>query len=165
MPETIILTYRLTEDLWRLFFEAHYGCDRALKIRYLWGMLCTVIGAAGISGLYDSPVVAVLLLCTGLFAVLSKPLLVIKSLRKARRHPFLGKELTVSVSPAELSVRSGTSGYTLPWHDFVGYRHLTPGFLLYHDEQAFFFIPEAVLTAGSANRIIQILDQAEVPRL
>lgn len=165
MPETIILTYTLTEDLWRLFFGAHYGCDRSLKLRYIWGVICTAIGAAGISGVYDSPLVAALLLATGLFAVLSKPLLVLKSLRKARRHPFLGKELTVSVSPGELSVRSGTNGYTLPWHDFVGYRRLPPGFLLYHDQNAFFFIPEPALTAGASKRIVQILAAAEVPQL
>ena len=36
MPETILLNYPLTRELWRTFFEAHYGCDRSLKQRYLW---------------------------------------------------------------------------------------------------------------------------------
>lgn len=165
MPETLIVTYQLTKDLWRLFFEAHYSCDRALKFRYLWGVTCIVIGALGFGGFYASPLVAALLLATGFFGVLSKPILVIKSVRKACQHPFFGQELTVAVSPAEISVRSGNSGYSQPWDNFVGYRRLDPGFLLYHDHNAFFFIPAMAMTAGHAKRLGQILDGAEVPRL
>jgi len=86
-------------------------------------------------------------------------------LRKACQHPFFGQELTVSISPAEISVRSGSSGYTQPWDNFVGYRKLEPGFLLYHDHNAFFFVPAAAMTAGYAKRIEQILDAAEVKNL
>jgi hypothetical protein len=165
MSETIILDYRLTKDLWRRFFEAHYGCDNLLKLRYLWGVLCIIIGSLGFGGYYDAKLVAALLLATGFFGVLSKSILVGTSLRKACRHPFFGKELTVAVSPAELSVRSGSAGYSQPWHNFVGYRRLEPGFLLYHDRHAFFFIPASAMTAGYAKRITQILDAAEVARL
>ena len=163
MPETIILSYQLTKDLWRQFYEAHYSCDRELKIRYLWGAICILIGAAGFGGYYESKLIAGLLLATGFIGVLSKHLLIYKSLRAAGQHPFFGKELTVSVSPAEISVRSENSGYSQPWDNFVGYRKLDPGFLLYHDRNAFFFIPTAVMTAGNANRIVQILAAAEVP--
>lgn len=165
MPETIILTYQLTKDLWRHFFDAHYSCDRSLKLRYLWGVVCIVIGSLGFGGFYDAPLIASLLMATGFFGVLSKQILIIKSLRKACQHPFFGQELTVSVSPAEISVRSGNSGYAQPWDNFVGYRKLEPGFLLYHDHNAFFFIPAAAMTAGYAKRIEQILDAAEVTKL
>ena len=165
MPETIILQYQLTRELWRQFFEAHYGCDRAIKQRYLWGVFCVVIACLGFGGFYASKPIAALLLATGFFGVLSKPLLVIKSLRSASRHPFFGKELTVKISAKELAVRSGTAGYTQPWGNFFGYRRLAPGFLLYHDRNAFFFIPAAALTAGYANRIEQILQAAEVRKL
>lgn len=165
MPETIIVQYRLTRELWRQFFEAHYRCDRNLRQRYLWGAVCIVIACLGFGGFYASRPIAALLLGTGFFGVLSRPLLVIKSLRSAGRHPFFGQELTVTVSPQELSVRSGSSGYTQPWGNFHGYRHLAPGFLLYHDRNAFFFIPETVLTAGYARRIEEILQAAEVPKL
>ncbi len=165
MPETIILNYQLTKDLWRLFFEAHYACDRSLKMRYLWGIICIIIGSLGFGGFYESRLVAALLLGTGFFAVLSKQVLVIKSLRSACHHPFFGKELTVSVSPAELSVRSGNAGYSQPWNNFVGYRKLDPGFLLYHDQNAFFFIPSSAMTAGYQKRIEQILEAAEVSKL
>ena len=165
MPETVILRYHLTKDLWRQFFDAHYGCDRSLQLRYLWGAVCIIIGSIGVGGYYESKPIAGLLLATGFFGVLSKHLLIFKSLRAACRHPFFDKELTVSVSPEEISVRSENSGYSQPWDNFVGYRKLEPGFLLYHDQNAFFFIPAAVMTSGNANRIVQILASAEVPDL
>jgi len=165
MPDTLILNYRLTKDLWRLFFEGHYSCDRSLKLRHLWGVTCIGIGSLGFGGFYESRLIAALLLATGFFGVLSKQILIIKSLRKACRHPFFGKELTVAVSPAEISVRSGNAGYSQPWNNFVGYRRLAPGFLLYHDPHSFFFIPSSVMTAGQAKRMVQILEAADVPRL
>ena len=165
MPETIILNYRLSKDLWQQFFSAHYSCDRGLKLRYLWGAICILIATLGFGGFYASKPIAALLLVTGFFGVLSKHLLIYKSLRTACQHPFFGKELTVAVSPAEISVRSETSGYSQPWDNFVGYRRLDPGFLFYHDQNAFFFIPTAVMTAGNAKRIEQILTAAKVRKL
>jgi hypothetical protein len=165
MPETITLNYQLTKELWRLFFEAHYSCDHSLKMRYLWGVACIIIGSLGFGGFYESRLIAVLLMATGFFGVLSKQILVIKSLRSACQHPFFGKELTVTVSPEEISVRSGNAGYSQPWNNFVGYRRLEPGFLLYHDKNAFFFIPASATTAGHAKRIVQILKAAAVQGL
>lgn len=165
MSETIILTYPLTKESWRHFFEAHYSCDVSLKQRYLWGVFCIVVGSFGFGGFYESPLVAGLLLATGLFAVLSKEILILTSLRSACRHPFFGKELTVSLSSEEISVRSANAGYRQPWKNFVGYRSLDAGFLLYHDRNAFFFIPAAIMTAGYAKRTVEILDGAGVPRL
>jgi len=165
MPDTVIVTYTLDRETWRKFYEAHYACDKGLKLRYVWGVVCILIGTAGFGGVFASPLVAALLLATGLFAVLSKPLLVARSLRTASRHPYFGRELTVSVSPGEIAVRSGSSGYHMPWSEFAGYRRLTPGFLLYHTPNAFFFIPESALTAGYAKRIETILDAADVPKL
>ena len=106
-----------------------------------------------------------LLLITGFFGVLSKPVLVIKSLRGACRHPFFGKELTVTVSPLELSVRSGNAGYSQPWNNFIGYRLLKPGILLYHDPNAFFFIPSAAVPMDQKEFVLQILETAKVPKL
>ena len=165
MPEIITLNFQLTKDLWRFFFEAHYSCDHSLKLRYLWGVACIVIGSFGFGGFYESRMIAVLLFATGFFGVLSKHILVIKSLRSACQHPFFDKELTVTVSPEEISVRSGSAGYDQPWSNFVGYRRLDPGFLLYHDQNAFFFIPSSAMLPGHDNRLVQILEAAEVPKL
>jgi hypothetical protein len=99
MSETIIiLNYRLTRELWQQFLDAHFSSNPTLKMRYLWGVLCIMIGALGFGGFYDSPAIASLLLATGLFGVLSKYLLVAKFLRTACRHPFFGEELTVAIS-------------------------------------------------------------------
>jgi hypothetical protein len=150
MAESITIQYRLTSDLWRRFFEAHYACERSLLLRTLWGVVCIVIACMGFGGYYSSPLVAGLLLATGLFAVLSKPLLVGKSLRRACRHPFFGEELTVTAGSGEIAVRSGNSGYRQPWSNFSAYRRLKPGFLLYLDGDAFFFIPAEAMSAGQA---------------
>lgn len=165
MPETIILNYRLTKELWRQFYDAHYSCDHGLTFRYLWGAVCIVIGSLGFGGFYDALGIAVLLMLTGFYGVLSKHLLIFKSLRTACQHPFFGKELVVAISPEEISVRSEMSGYSQPWGNFVGYRKRDPGFILYHDKNAFFFIPAVAMTAGNANRIVQILTAAEVPKM
>jgi len=165
MPDTILINYALNKELWHRFFEAHYGCDTSLRQRWLWGVVCIVIAALGFGGFYANLPIASLLMATGMFGVLSKPLLVIRSLRTARKHPFYGAELSVAISPGELSVRSENAGYSQPWDNFAGYRKLDPGFLLYHDQHAFFFIPLEAMTAGDATRIVEILAAAEVPDL
>ena len=48
---------------------------------------------------------------------------------------------------------------------FVGFRRLKPGFLLYHDRNAFFFLPVAELSAGQVRRIEEIVADAGVPDL
>ena len=165
MPETIILNYQLTKELWRQFFDAHYGCDHSIRFHYLWGAICLLIGALGFGGFYESTGLALVLMLTGFYGVLAKHLLIYKSMRGACQHPFFGKELSVSVAAAEISVRSDNSGYSQPWDNFVAYRKLTPGFLLYHDKNAFFFIPGAVMSAGNMGRLVQILKTADVPEL
>jgi len=164
MPQTFILNYRLTKELWRQFFDAHYGCDQAIKFHYLWGAICILIATIGFGGFYESRAIALLLMATGFYGVLAKHLLIHRSLRTACQHPFFGKELSVAVSPAEILVRSESSGYRQPWENFVAYRKLDPGFLLYHDKNAFFFIPTSEMTAAQVKRILQMLDAATVPK-
>ena len=164
MAESITIRYRLTRALWQRFFESHYACDRSLRLRTLWGVACIVIACMGFGGYYYSPLVAGLLLATGLFAVLSKPLLVIKSLRSACRHPFFGQELTVTAGPGEIAVRSGNSGYRQPWSNFSGYRRLKPGFLLYLDGNAFFFIPAEAMDAAQEEALQAFIVAAGVPK-
>lgn len=164
MPD-ITLTYRLTLDLWRQFYTAHYAADHALKIRYLWGVTCIVIGSFGLGGLFESKVVAGLLLLTGFYAVLSKPLMVNRSVARAQRHPFVDQEVTVTLSAEELAVRSERSGYRQPWSNFVGYRRVGPGFIFYMQRQSFFFIPADVVDASAEQHLLQILKAAGVPSL
>lgn len=165
MPETMTIQFRLTRELWRSFFEVHYNSQRPLRMRYFCGVVCIVIGCLGFGGYYSSPLVAVLLLATGFVAVLSKPLLVIKSLRGTSSHPFFGKELTVTAWPTEVAVYSGTAGYSQPWSNFFGYRRLKAGLLLYHDHNAFFFIPAAAMTGKQAEHLERFLTAAGVTKL
>jgi len=165
MSKPIILSFDLTRDLWRRFYEAHYGCDKSLKWRTLWGGCCIVIGSMGFGGFYHSPVIASLLLLTGFFGVLSKQMLVIKSLRGAGGHPFFGRELVVAITPEEIAVRSGNEGYRQPWDNFIGYRVLDPGLLLYHDRSSFFFIPASSMSAGDAKQVVAIIAAAGLEKL
>lgn len=165
MSEPITLNYQLTKDLWRRFFEAHYGCNASLKLRYLWGAVCIVIAALGFGGFYAQRYIAALLMATGFYGVLSPALLVARSLRGAARHPFYDAALEVAITPAEIAVRSGNSGYSQPWDNFVGFRRLEPGILLYHDRNAFFFIPREAMNHAQEQRLGRVLAAAGVPDL
>ncbi|MCD6526344.1 MAG: YcxB family protein [Desulfuromonas sp.] len=165
MPESITLSYPLSKELWRLFFVAHYSCDRGLKLCSVLGAVCIIIGALGLAGFYPSQIVAALLLVTGLFGLLSKQLLVFISLHKASCHPFFGQQLTVTISAQEILVHSGNSGYSQPWNNFIGYRQFEPGFALYHDQHAFFFIPASAMSGQDTTQLEQMIETAALPRL
>lgn len=165
MPDNLLITFRLSKELWRSFYEAHYAADHALKMRYLWGVVCIVIGSSGLGGLYESKLVAGLLLATGFYAVLSKSIFVIRSVRSAGRHPFCGEELTVAISRDGIAVRSGKAGYSQPWSNFTSYREVAPGFIFYLDRSAFFFVPATALSADNRAQLQQILQQVELPAL
>jgi hypothetical protein len=165
MTKPILLTYRLDLDLWRAFFEAHYAVDPRLSMRYAWGGICIIIGALGLAGMIDSPWVAGLLLATGFFGVLSKPLLVMKSMRAAAHHPYHGQQIAVSLAEESLTVRSDTTGYSQPWDNFIGYRRVKPGFAFYHNPYSFFFIPTEVLSEQNETALLQMLAAAGVPDL
>ncbi len=157
--DSVTVTYRLTEDLWRRFYEAHYAADPKLKTRYFWGALCIVIGALGFGGVYRSPVVAGLLLLTGFYAVLSRQIFLVKSVAAARKHPFFGQQITVTLSEEGVDVRSGKTGYAQPWQNFTGYRKVEPGYMLYLDKNAFFFIPASACSVTDANRIDRLVQK------
>jgi len=161
----ILLHYSLSKDLWRRFFEVHYAADPTLKTRYLWGVICIVSGALGFGGFYHSPLIAALLLATGFYGVLSRQLLVIKSLRGAVRHPFYGQTLSVGLNREQISVRSGEAGYDQPWSNFIGYRESKTGFMFYHDKVSFFFIPSEALSSRQTTELRQLLTDCGLTRL
>lgn len=165
MTKPVLLTYRLETELWRKFFEAHYAADPQLSMRYAWGGFCIVIGSFGLAGMIDSALISWLLLATGFFGVLSKPLLVLKSLRSAARHPYHGQQIAVSITAESLSVRSETTGYSQPWPNFTGYHRFGPGFAFYHNPHSFFFIPAEVLSEQTEAALLQILEQTGVVEL
>ncbi len=156
METPLILTFRLTEDLWRRFYDAHYAGDHSLKIRYAWGAACIIIGAFGLAGLFNR-LIAVLLLLTGFYAVLSRQIFVMKSVAAARKHPYFGKEISVRIDREGVAVRSEDAAYRLSWCEFTGYRKVAPGFMLYLGKN-FFFIPRAALSGEEEGRLQRLLD-------
>ncbi len=162
MTDTIILEYRLTKDLWRSFYEAHYAADKSLKWRYVWGVICIVIACSGFGGLYDSELVAGLLLATGFYGVLSKPIFLTRSMRSVEKHPFFGEELLVTISIEEIAVRSGQVGYSQPWSSFIGYRKVKPGYMFYLSRTAFFFVPMVAMTNEDRAWLEEVLKNLKI---
>jgi hypothetical protein len=164
MNHSITLSYQLTEDLWRQFYEAHYAADPSLRMRYFWGGLCIALGALGLGGLFDSRIIAILLLLTGFYGVLSQPLFVLKSLATARRHPYFGKDLTVQLAADGITVRSSDAIYQQGWNEFSSYRKVKAGFMFYFKNDSFFFIPAAVCPPAIDSRIERLIEQAGLER-
>jgi hypothetical protein len=165
MSKKVILSYGLTKELWQLFYEAHYAADTSLRGRYVWGGICIVISCLGFGGIYDSPLIASLLMVTGFYGVLSKPIFTLRSVRKSTRHPFYGRELTVAITVDEIAVRSGTAGYSQPWSNFIGYRDVTPGFIFYLERNSFFFVPKAAMGGDVEEDFRQIIEGVGIERL
>ncbi|OEU74582.1 MAG: hypothetical protein BA874_01895 [Desulfuromonadales bacterium C00003068] len=165
MPESIQLTYPLSQTLWRQFFNAHYHDDSGLKWCARLGALCVTISLLGFAGFYPSQHVARLLLATGLFGFTTKQLLIFIAVHKASCHPFFNQQLTVTISEQEIAVRCGQKGYSQSWHNFNGYRHYDLGFALYHDRHAFFFIPMSAMSTQEQNDLQQRLDETALPLL
>jgi hypothetical protein len=164
MNHSITLSYRLAEDLWRQFYEAHYAADPSLKMRYLWGGLCIILGALGLGGLFDSNILATLLLLTGFYGVLSRPLFVLKSVAAARRHPYFGKELTVQLATDGITVRSSDAIYQQQWQEFNSYRKVDAGFMFYFKNGTFFFIPATAYSPANDSRIEGLLAEVGLER-
>jgi hypothetical protein len=154
---SVTVSYHLTEDLWRQFYEAHYAADPSLKMRYFWGALCITIGAFVL--VFGSKIVAVLLFLTGFYSVLSRQIFLVKSVAAARKHPFFGKEITAVLTTEGLAVRSGKTGYLQAWENFKGYRNVEAGYMLYLDKNAFFFIPKSACSVEDEKRIDRFLHE------
>lgn len=163
VADRIQLNYVLGRELWREFYAAHYAAERSLKARFAWGVFCLVLGAMGVAGWYEPRLVGWLLLATGLFGVLSKQLLLYRSMRAVANHPFLGEEVVVTLSTDGVEVRGETARYGQPWDQFARVRRLQPGLALYFKTGAFFFIPRNVLGGETERRVCSIVEAAGVP--
>lgn len=165
MKDPLALRYRLTEELWRQFYAAHYDGDHALKVRYAWGAACIAIGAFGLGGLFESRVVALALLLTGFYGVLSKQIFLIRSVNSARKNPRFRKEISVVVTEEGIDVETGGQGYRHAWSDFTGYRKAEVGYMLYLGPASFFFIPNSAIPPGGERRIERCIATARLERI
>ncbi len=165
MKDTILIEYTLNEENWRQFFTAHYQRQTSLRLRYVYGLVLLVSGAYLAGGPPDSPWLGAAFVATGLYAVLSKQLLVLKSMAAVRRGPMFGARMAVSFNPQGLKARSGKQTSERPWNAFRGYCLVKPGVMLYLDQTNFFFIPREALTEATAAILQRFLEQAGLKRL
>lgn len=165
MKETIQLEYTLNEELWRQFFTAHYQQQRFFRMRYFYGVLLLISGAYLIGGPPASPWVGAGFLASGLYAIISKQLFILKSLATARKGPLFSARLAVSLGPEGVVVSAGQHRSERPWNAFRGYCLVPPGIMLYLDQNAFFFIPQEALTASTAALLERCFEQGGLQRL
>lgn len=163
MSDVVLVHFQLTPDLWRAFYSAHYAADRNLRSRFCLGLFSLILGCMVVAGWFGNLLVGWLLLATGLFGVLSRPVLLAKSLRAAARHPFIGQELRVTISREEILVEGTSACYSQPWSSFVQVKRYSPGLAFYMNDNAFFFIPDTALTALDLNKLVRFAEAAEVP--
>lgn len=165
MKDTIQLEYTLNEELWRQFFAAHYQRQGFFRLRYLYGLVLLLAGAYLIGGPPNNPWVGGGFLATGLYCILSKQLMILKSLSAARKGPLFTARLAVSIGPQGLVVQAGKHRSERPWNGVRGYCVVAPGIMLYLDKNAFFFIPQQALTASTAGLLQRCFEQCGLQRL
>lgn len=160
MKSHIDLEYNLNEELWRRFFEAHYRRQSFFRWRYLYGVLLVVIGAYMLGGVFANKLVGLAFVASGLYCVLSKQLFILKSLSSARKGPLFAARIAVRLSSEGVAVTAGPQRSERPWNAFRGYCLVSPGIMLYLDQNAFFFIPKEALTETTAALLQRCLDQS-----
>ena len=165
LKETILIEYTLNEELWRQFFTAHYQRQGFFRLRYLYGVVLLVGGAYLIGGPPASPWLGAAFLASGLYALASKQLFILKSLAGARKGPLFCARLAVSLGPEGVVVRAGQHRSERPWNAFRGYCQVPPGIMLYLDQNAFFFIPQEALTETTAGLLQRCFEQSGLQRL
>lgn len=160
MADGLYLNYLLSEETWRSFYEVHYRRDSSLKIRFAYGVVLVALGACGLGGLIENQLLAGALLVTGLFCVLSRQILVLKSVAQSRRHPSFNQRIGVVVNELGIVVEGRDFSYPHAWSDFSECVKTRPGYLFYLDKQSFFFIPQASLTSDDNRRLRQLIEQS-----
>lgn len=158
MNEPICLECDLTEEMWRQFHDAHYAADHRIKVRFWYGAAMVAVGSFGLGGLFENRLIALALILFGLYCVLARQILVVKSLRKAKRNPsFLGR-VRVRIDREGIAVERQGARHEQPWSAFIGYRKAAPGFLFYVNKNSFFFIPKEAISPEDTGKLQRILD-------
>lgn len=165
LKNSIRIEYVLSEELWRRFFAAHYQRQSFFSLRYLYGVLLVVVGAYMLGGPFANKWVGAAFVASGLYCVLSKQLFILRSLAAARKGPMFSARVAVCLSPEGVEVSAGAERSERPWSAFRGYCLVSPGFMLYLGQNAFFFIPQEALTGTTAALLQRCLDQSGLKRL
>lgn len=159
---SVTITVQPNAAMWQEFFAAHYAADHRLKLRFWYGFACLGLGAFGLGGLFASKVFGTLLLAVGLYCVLSRPLLVLISLRKARRSPAFLRATTYTAAADGLTISNAAGTIATAWHDFDSYRLAAPGLLLYQPDRSFLFIPRAGCPDADWAELLRLLQRSRL---
>ncbi|KIH76494.1 hypothetical protein SAMN05660860_01598 [Geoalkalibacter ferrihydriticus] len=160
----IVLEYNLTEEMWRRFFYAHYQHQAFFRMRFIYGAILSAIGAFMVGVPAANNWIGAAFLASGLYCVLSKHLFLLKSMASARKGPLFEGRIQVRLTNDAMSVRAGTQHSERGWKDFHGYRIVEPGFMLYTDRNAFFFVPQEALTDATASILQRFLDHSGIKK-
>jgi len=164
MTGTIMLSFRLTENHWRQFYEIHYAADHRLKLWSIFGGAFILIGAMGIGGLFNR-YIALFVLINGFYGVLARHIFLFRSIAAARKHSLFEKNVTAEFSSAGITVTSDGLASQRPWASFTGYRTAAPGIMFYMAPQAFFFVPAAAYSAEEAEVMVGLANGAGLRNL
>lgn len=161
---SVTIEVQPTPELWQQFYAAHYAADPRLKVRFWFGLACLVIGAFTLSAPAAARIPAVLLLLFGLYGVLSRQLLLLRSLRKIASSPQALRAVTYCCDANGLTARGEAGSVAKRWSDFSGYRLAAPGLLLYRPDGSFLFLPRQGCAPGAWVELERLLERSRLPR-
>ena len=154
--------YPFDQSVWLEFARAHYASQPGVRWRAVLSVLCVVAGCAGVAGYYPNKISAMLLLLTGFIGLSATNLLALRRVGQARRHPFFGKMVTVIVDEKDVTLRCGNQGMVQPWQNFMGYRQVKAGLLLYYGPDSFIMIPQSALSDSAWKTMLDVLEENQI---
>lgn len=159
---SVTITIEPTLEMWQAFYSAHYAADHQLKIRFWYGFACLALGAFGLGGLFAAKLPALFLLAFGLYCVLSRQILLLRSLRKIRANPQALRPVTYRCDANGLEASGAAGTTTKLWSDFSGYRLAPPGLLLYRPDGSFLFLPRSGCDEEQWREVVRLLERGQV---
>lgn len=165
MGQKILINYDLSEKDWRNFYNTYYKSDKRFKLRFIYGTGSWIIGVSGLLGLFDHQLIAFGMIAFGLYCVFARQYLVNKAVKKIKAQPQFPGKINYTIDQDKINgIEQGTK-FEFFWKIFYGYRDAEPGLLFYLKEAAFFFIPNAAISAADKQDIINILQLNKVQDL
>jgi len=80
-------------------------------------------------------------------------------MRRLRKSPFFGTEITIELTPDEISMTSEHSHSVLAWSAFTSARRMPDGFLLMSGQSEKQWWPDSAIVAGSIAEAEALIDE------
>lgn len=154
-----------TEQTWRAFYEAHFAASPRLKIPFYLGAAMVLGGSIGIGGSYPHKALCAAVLLAGLCCVLSRPLLVARSMRAVRAGAKVMGVVDIRVGEEGIGIEGPGLSVRQGWDEICGSRRVKAGLMFYADDNNFFFIPVEALAEGDEDRVLYLLRFNKVRQL